>query len=71
MLKKFQQYMSENTLTHGVRLEYGHQEGDHKEYHVRAKDESDAIKKAITQHRKKYPHHDSDMLKDNAYVTTK
>ena len=61
----------ESKATHTVRLEYGHQEGDSKEYDVKAKNESDAIKKAISHHRKIYPEHDTDMLKDNAYVSSK
>jgi hypothetical protein len=69
MTKSFKQFMSESIATHTVRLEYGHQEGDSKEYVVKAKDKSDAVKKAISQHRKNYPEHDTHMLKNNAYVT--
>ena len=71
MAKSFKQFMSESNATHTVRLEYGHQEGDSKEYDVKAKDESDAVKKAISQHRKIYPSHDTHMLKNNAYVSSK
>ena len=70
-MKTIKQFMSESKATHTVRLEYGHQEGDSKEYDVKAKDEDDAVKKAISKHREDYPHHGARMLKNNAYVFTK
>lgn len=68
MAKSFKTFMEESKPTHNVTLEYGHQEGDSKTYKVSAKDDGEAIKKAITKHRKNFSYHDTHMLKNNAYV---
>lgn len=55
-------------FTYRVRLEYGPQPGECNYYDVRAKNDSDAIKKAIIKHRKSWPYHSEAMLRINAYI---